>query len=80
LEKAGAHSGTYRAWEMKGDDGAYQISTNLSYRFKIGHQIILTWWALGDTSSDPQGTNPTDPTQSSAFPYINYRPRKIHLM
>jgi hypothetical protein len=62
IENAGAHSGTYRAWEMKGDDGAYQISTNL-VPLQIGQQIILTWWALGDTSSDPQGTNPTDPTQ-----------------
>jgi hypothetical protein len=29
----------------------------------MGQQIILTWWAVGDTSSDAQGTNPTDPMQ-----------------
>jgi len=47
---------------MKGDDGAYQISTN-PVPLQMGQQIILTWWAVGDTSSDAQGTNPTDPMQ-----------------
>src|SRR5208283_5077556 len=45
-----------------GDDGAYQISTN-PVPLQTGQQIILTWWALGTTSSDAQGTNPTDPMQ-----------------
>jgi hypothetical protein len=62
VENAGAHGGNYRAWEMKGDDGAYQISTN-PVPLQMGQQIILTWWAVGDTSSDAQGTNPTDPMQ-----------------
>ena len=62
IENAGAHGGNYRAWEMKGDDGAYQISTN-PVPLQMGQQIILTWWAVGDTSSDAQGTNPTDPMQ-----------------
>ena len=62
IENAGAHSGTYRAYEMVGDDGAYQISTN-PVPLVAGQQIILTWWVLGITSSDSQGTNPTDPMQ-----------------
>src|ERR1700690_690960 len=62
IENTGAHSGTYRAFEMVGDDGAYQISTN-PVPLHTGDQIILTWWALGTTSSDAQGTNPTDPMQ-----------------
>jgi hypothetical protein len=62
IENTGAHSGNYRAFEMMGDDGAYQISTN-PVPLQIGQQIILTWWALGITSSDAQGTNPTDPMQ-----------------
>src|ERR1039458_697541 len=62
VENTGAHSGTYRAFEMVGDDGAYQISIN-PVVLHTGDQIILTWWALGTTSSDPQGTNPTDPMQ-----------------
>jgi len=62
VENAGAHSGTYRAFEMWGDDGAYQISTN-PVPLVAGEQIVLTWWALGTTSSDAQGTNPTDPMQ-----------------
>jgi hypothetical protein len=62
VENTGAHSGTYRAYEMVGDDGAYQISTN-PVPLVAGQQIILTWWALGTTSSDPQGTNLTDPMQ-----------------
>lgn len=62
VENIGAHSGTYRAFEMVGDDGAYQISTN-PVPLHTGDQIILTWWALGTTSSDAQGTNPTDPMQ-----------------
>jgi len=62
VENVGAHSGTYRAFEMVGDDGAYQISTN-PVPLNTGDQIILTWWALGTTSSDPQGTNRTDPMQ-----------------
>ncbi len=62
IENTGAHSGTYRAFEMVGDDGAYQISTN-PVPLHTGDQVILTWWALGTTSSDAQGTNPTDPMQ-----------------
>ena len=62
VENTGAHSGTYRAFEMVGDDGAYQISTN-PVVLHTGNQIILTWWAMGTTASDPQGTNPTDPMQ-----------------
>jgi len=62
VENTGAHSGTYRAYEMVGDDGAYQISTN-PVPLVAGQQIILTWWALGTTASDPLGTNPTDPMQ-----------------
>jgi hypothetical protein len=62
VENAGAHSGNNRAFEMVGDDGAYQISTN-PVPLQAGQQIILTWWALGTTSSDPLGTNPTDPMQ-----------------
>jgi hypothetical protein len=62
VENTGAHSGLYRAWEMAGDDGAYQISTN-PVPLHTGDQIILTWWALGITSSDAQGTNATDPMQ-----------------
>jgi hypothetical protein len=60
IENAGAHSGTYRAFEMVGDGGAYQISTS-PVPLNTGDQIILSWWALGDTSSDSQGTNLTDP-------------------
>ncbi len=62
IENVGAHSGTYRAFEMVGDDGVYQISTN-PVPLQTGQQIVFTWWALGTTSSDPQGTNPTDPMQ-----------------
>jgi hypothetical protein len=62
VEDTGAHSGTYRAFEMVGDDGAYTVSTN-PVPLVAGQQIILTWWALGTTSSDPLGTNATDPMQ-----------------
>jgi hypothetical protein len=60
VENTGAHGGNYRAFEMAADDGAYQISTN-PVPLHLGDQVILTWWALGDTSSDSQGTNLTDP-------------------
>jgi hypothetical protein len=62
VENAGAHSGTYRAFEMAGDDGAYQISPT-TVPLHLGDQVILTWWAVGTTSSDAQGTNATDPMQ-----------------
>ena len=65
VENTGAHSGTYRAWEMSGDDGAYQISTN-SVALKLGDQVILAWWALGTyngSSSTFDGTGATDPMQ-----------------
>ena len=62
IEDTGAHSGTYRAFEMAGDDGAYQIIPS-NVPLQAGQQVILTWWALGITSSDVQGTNPTDPMQ-----------------
>jgi hypothetical protein len=53
LEDTGAHSGSYRAWEMTGDDGAYQVtSTTLA----SGDIITLTWWALATWS--PDATNP----------------------
>ena len=62
VENTGSHSGNYRAFEMDTDDGAYQISTN-TVPLGLGDQVILTWWALGTTSSDAQGNNPTDPMQ-----------------
>lgn len=62
VENTGAHTGTYRAYEMVGDDGAYQISTN-PVPLHTGDQVVLTWWALGTTSGDTQGTNATDPMQ-----------------
>ena len=62
IEDTGAHSGTYRAFEMAGDDGAYQISTS-PVALHLGDQVILTWWALGGSDSDPFGTNATDPMQ-----------------
>jgi hypothetical protein len=62
VENFGAHSGTYRAWEMMTDDGAYQISTN-PVPLKLGDQVILTWWAAGTTTTDPELTNPADPMQ-----------------
>jgi hypothetical protein len=62
IENAGAHSGTYRAWEMMTDDGAYQISTT-TVPLSLGDQVILTWWAAGTTTTDTQLTNPADPMQ-----------------
>jgi len=62
VEDTGAHRGYYRAFEMAGDDGAYQISTN-TVPLHTGDQVVLIWWALGTTSSDAQGTNVTDPMQ-----------------
>jgi hypothetical protein len=62
IEDTGAHSGTYRAFEMAGDDGAYQIIPS-NVPLQAGQQVVLSWWALGITSSDAQGTNPTDPMQ-----------------
>ena len=52
IEDTGAHSGTYRAFEMSGDDGAYQIS---NYQMQNGDQITLSWWALATVSV---ATNP----------------------
>jgi hypothetical protein len=63
IENYGPHSGDYRAWEMMTDDGAYSICTN-TVPLQAGQQIILTWWAFGTTTSDPQQlTNPADPMQ-----------------
>jgi hypothetical protein len=62
VEDTGAHSGTYRAFEMDTDDGAYQIIPS-NVPLHLGDQVILTWWALGTTSTDAQGTNLTDPMQ-----------------
>jgi hypothetical protein len=65
VENIGAHSGTYRAFEMSGDDGAYQISTTAS-PLNVGDKVVLTWWALGTyngTNNSFTGTGPTDPLQ-----------------
>ena len=63
IENYAPHSGTYRAFEMMTDDGAYSIGTN-TVPLQVGQQIILTWWAFGTTTSDPQQlTNPADPMQ-----------------
>src|ERR1700690_4590708 len=59
IEPTGAHGGAYRMFEMSGDDGAYTVSTNQA-PLVAGQLVILTWWALGTTSS-AQGTNATDP-------------------
>jgi hypothetical protein len=62
VEDAGAHSGTYRAFEMMTDDGAYQIIPS-NVPLSLGQQVVLTWWAAGTTTGDPQLTNPADPMQ-----------------
>ncbi len=56
-EVTGAHSGVERAYEMSGDDGAYQVES--SYLIQNGDQITLTWWALA-TSDPSNGTNPPE--------------------
>jgi hypothetical protein len=56
VEQTGAHSGSSRAYEMSGDDGAYYLT---EYTITNGDQITLTWWALA--SNDPSnGTNPPE--------------------
>jgi len=62
IEETGAHSGNYRAFEMAYDGGAYQISTN-PVPLALGQQVILTWWAAGTSTTDPEVTNPADPMQ-----------------
>ena len=62
VEPTGPHSGTYRAFEMSGDDGAYQISPTAA-ALNTGDQIVLAWWALGTTSGTTNGTGATDPMQ-----------------
>jgi len=56
-EATGAHSGVERAYEMSGDDGAYQIS---NYQIQNGDQITLTWWALATVDPSTGNTNPPE--------------------
>ena len=57
-EAVGAHSGVERAYEMSGDNGAFQIS---GYPMNNGDQITLTWWAT--VTSDPSTGNTNPPEQ-----------------
>ncbi|MGD0086464.1 MAG: immunoglobulin domain-containing protein [Verrucomicrobiota bacterium] len=56
-EATGAHSGVERAYEMSGDDGAFQIS---SYAMNNGDLISLTWWGLATSDPSTGNTNPPE--------------------
>jgi hypothetical protein len=56
-EPIGAHSGVERAYEMSGDNGAFQIT---GYTMNNGDQITLTWWATITSDPSPGGTNPPE--------------------
>jgi len=62
-ENNNPHSGTERAWEMSGDDGAYQIAltnqlSGLGYPMVAGDQITLSWYALATVDPSTGNTNP----------------------
>jgi hypothetical protein len=57
FEGTGAHSGLERAYEMSGDDGAYQVT---SYAMANGDLISLTWWGLATSDPSTGNTNPPE--------------------
>jgi hypothetical protein len=57
VEQTGAHSGSSRAYEMSGDDGAYYLT---EYTITNGDQITLTWWALASVDPSTGNTNPPE--------------------
>jgi len=56
-EAAAAHSGVERAYEMSGDDGAFQIS---GYTMNNGDLVSLTWWGLATSDPSTGNTNPPE--------------------
>lgn len=60
VENANAYDGTWRVFEMAGDNGCYQMTDGNpgSYNMTPGDQITLIWWAIASNDPSTGNTNP----------------------